>query len=139
MTIPLEKTLIAEKNGKEFYSVKVPREDWNLFEKAFIRYHKERQEVKEDLIEAIKDTKEILEGRKKGYTFREFLQELEDEEKGEDIVIPREDWLAIQKKVEAYEYLEDIRLGIKNSMNEIAEVYAGKRKPKTLKEALDEC
>ena len=140
MTIPLEKTLVAEKNGKEFYSVKIPKEDWLLFEKAFLRYYKERQEMKDDLIEAIKDAKEILEGRRKGHTFREFLQELEEEEeKNEDVVISKEDWLAIKKKMEAYEYLEEIRSGIKSSMNEIAEAYAGKRKPKTLKEALDEC
>ena len=42
-----------------------------------IEYYKEREKIKQDMIEAIKDAKDILDGKRKARTLREVIDEMD--------------------------------------------------------------
>jgi PHD/YefM family antitoxin component YafN of YafNO toxin-antitoxin module len=79
--------------------------------------------------------------RKKDMTTNlNFKYQLDEKGEPNAVIIPLRDWQIIQKQIEDFEFITEIRQGVRDSMQEIAEIKAGKRKkPQTLKEFLNEC
>lgn len=77
MTLPLDKTFLKEKDGKKFYNITVEEEQLVWIETQLAEHNRIREEFKSDLVDAMKDAKDILEEKKEGLTFEEILTELD--------------------------------------------------------------
>jgi hypothetical protein len=77
MVLPLDKTFLKEKDGKKFYNIIVEEEQLVWIEAQLAEHNRIREEFKNDLVEAMKDAKDILDGKKEGLTFEEILANLD--------------------------------------------------------------